>query len=206
MQIIIKSLAVLFTLLSIRSFAQTPVQKENEIADFKILTPEEVQKAAIEAQKKAEEEQKMLKIMEEKKVKEASKIRPSERDLYMKLKGNESTYPIANNYYRQYLKGRKNSKILISSGLILTIGGLTLPNILNKSLERNFNNYSNIQTYFDKFDRNTYLGIGMLVSGIGMTLISIPVSIKAKTNLKMAKNALVKIDTRINGATLAIKF
>ena len=184
-----------------------PVQEENKVADFKILTTEEVDKINAENKKKVEEEQKLIKMNEEKKNKEAQRLKPSERELYLKLKGNETKYPLASNYYNQYLKLKKSSKRLFWTGLGVAAGGLSLINIAKKPIDiGDYNDYDSFISAIDKQETHIKIGQGLLLGGFGISIIAIPISISAKSNLANAKRLVAKVSINTNGASIAFKF
>jgi hypothetical protein len=84
-----KKIIILFAIISsfgvVNSYGQIPVtlppvQEENKVADFKILTPEEAEKINAENQKKAEEAQRLANIAEAKYKKEAERLARKEKN------------------------------------------------------------------------------------------------------------------------------
>lgn len=191
-----------------RSYSQTPATtppppEQNKVADFKILTAEEVEKINAENQKKAEEAQRLADIQ---KAKSAEKIPVKDRALYFKIKEKEGTSAML--FFDNYLKSKKNAKRILLSGLGVCVGGLLLTS-WNNNRVIDYNNYDDVDKYIAAINRQhtiSSIGPGLIIGGAGLSLIAIPVRIKASTNLRTAKNMVAAIGVGPNGFSLAYNF
>lgn len=118
-----------------------------------------------------------------------------EQELLKVLRGNETKYPQATQYFNEYLKEKKKRKTLQWIGLGGCIAGAVAVGAATLSIdeEGNFN------------EGLMYGGIGLTTVGLGVTIFSIKPSTKGKEALEKARSYVI-LGTTKNGIGFALNF
>jgi hypothetical protein len=128
-------------------------------------------------------------------IKDAKRLKLEKRELQNKLIGNENMYPEA---ATQYLKLKKKSKRILWSGVGVAIGGLAYTNLATRSVI----DYYNYESYFTKIR----IGQGIMIGGLGLSLVAIPIKIKSNSKLENAKSMVGSLVFNRNGIQFALNF
>ncbi len=131
-------------------------------------------------------------------IKDAQRMKLEKKDFLNKFKGNESLYPEASLEYTKYMKLKKKSKSFMWAGLGVAIGGLAFVNIASRSTF-DFDTYN---SYYTKIR----IGQGIMIGGLGLSLVAIPIKMKANSKLENAKRFVGSLNFKTSEIQLALNF